>query len=554
MKIELRTEPKGPYTEYEVKRGTAVETIYKDLAKKLPYKVLMAKVDNRYVELTYKLYKGCKVEFLDIRNRAASLVYQNSISLIFLKAFHEVVPGIKATIDNYLSQGLYVVVHRKGGITAEEVSAISKRMRELIDADLPIVSEVMDKDAALERLRKHGMDARLKLLESVPNLKHVPYYDLDGERDFFYGLMTPSTGYIDKFRLKRYHGNILIRMPIPAHPGSVPKFNDEKRLYEAFLRQTEWDSILGVDYVSELNERIRRGEYEELIRLDEALHEKLIAGIADMIKAQKKRIILIAGPSSSGKTTFAKRLCTQLMVNGLKPMYMGTDDYFVNREDTPLDEHGEYNYEDLDALDIELFNNNMNALLAGETVDMPVYDFIKGEKIFGTRMTQISGDTPIVIEGIHALNDELTKFIPKKQKFKIYISPLNQLNIDRHNRVRSADGRLIRRMVRDNRTRGYSAKATLDNWPKVRAGEDKNITPYADSADVFFNSFHIYELAVLKKYVEPLLKEITPDDPQYAEADRVLHFIRFFRSIDDDSMISNYSILREFIGGSVIHK
>ena len=552
MKILLRTEEKGPYTECDVKRGSTVEDLYKRVAGELPYKVLMAKVENRYVELTYKLNKSCRVEFLDIRNRAASLVYQNSISLIFLKAFHEVVPGVKATIDNYLSQGLYIVVHRKGGITGVEIREISARMKELIDADIPITSEVLDRKEAIERMKKRGMDARLKLLESVPQMKHIPYYVLEGERDFFYGLMVPSTGYIDKFKLKLYHGNILLRMPVPAHPGSVPKFNDEKRLYEAFVRQTKWDDILGINYVADLNDRVFNDDYRDIITLDEALHVKQIGAIADMITKQKKRIVLIAGPSSSGKTTFAKRLCILLRVNGLKPMYMGTDDYFVNRDETPLDEHGEPNYEDLDALDIELFNRNMNDLLAGETVDMPVFDFIKGEKVFGTRFTKIDEKTVVVIEGIHAMNEELTKFIPKREKFKIYICPLNQLNIDRHNRVRSADGRLIRRIVRDHQYRGYSAQDTLKNWPKVRAGEDKNITPYADSADVYFNSFHVYELPVLRKYAEPLLAAITPDDPEYAEADRILHFIRFFAPIEDDSVISNYSIMREFIGGKVL--
>ena len=270
-----------------------------------------------------------------------------------------------------------------------------------------------------------------------------------------------------------------------------------------------------------------------------------------MIKKQHKRIILIAGPSSSGKTTFARRLCIQLKVNGLNPLYMGTDDYFVERENSPLDEHGEKDYENLRALDIHLFNDNMNDLLAGKEVDLPTFDFMTGHKVFGERITSIKPVQPIVIEGIHALNEKLTEYIPKEEKFKIYISPLTQLNIDAHNRIPTTDERMLRRMVRDNLYRGHNAQSTINSWPKVRAGEDVNIFPYNSEADVLFNSYHVYEIAVLKKYAEPLLRQITPEEPEYAEAIRMLKFLRFFKTIDDDHVIVNNSIIREFIGGSI---
>ena len=308
---------------------------------------------------------------------------------------------------------------------------------------------------------------------------------------------------------------------------------------------------LSINYVSDLNRRIDEGKIKELIQISEALHESKIVEIAEMITKQKKRIILIAGPSSSGKTTFAQRLCIQLRVHGLKPLYLGTDDYFLEREQTPLDEYGEKDYENLSAVDIDLFNDNMNDLLAGKEVDLPIFNFLTGHKELGKRKTRIKGSQPIVIEGIHALNEALTPKIAEEEKFKIYISPLIQLNIDNHNRIITTDHRMLRRMVRDFKYRGYSAQNTINTWPKVRAGEDKNIFPFSNQADVVFNSVHLYEISVLKKYAKPLLEEITRDEPEYADAHRLLDFLRFFRTVDDDSAIANNSIIREFIGGSV---
>lgn len=303
--------------------------------------------------------------------------------------------------------------------------------------------------------------------------------------------------------------------------------------------------------MSDLDRKIEDGKFKELVQLSEALHERRIIEIADMITKSKKRIILIAGPSSSGKTTFAQRLCIQLKVNGLDPLYMGTDDYFLERTETPLDEYGEKNFEDLEAIDINLFNNNMNDLLSGKTVDLPKFDFLTGTKQYGERITSIRSNQLIVIEGIHALNEAMTLEIPREEKFKIYISPLTQLNIDSHNRISTTDHRMLRRMVRDYKYRGHTAQSTIREWPKVRAGEDKNIFPFSNEADVLFNSVHLYEICVLKKYVEPLLENISPEEPEYGDAARMLNFLRFFKTIEDDSVIVNNSILREFIGGSI---
>ena len=552
MRVKLRTEPRGDYENIDVMTGTSVKEIADDLADRLPYTVIAAKVDNHIEDLDFVLEEPCKVELLDIRTQAANLIYQYSLSLIYLKAVKDTLgDDVRVEIQNSLNKGLYTEIKTKEPVTEEQVQAVENRMRELVDADLPFIKTVVDREEAIRIIKEDGRTEKLRLLSETLGIKQVKFYTLDGYRNFFYGFMAPSTGYIKYFQLMKYRRGVLLRFPHPSAPDRIPDYVDEVKLYQAFGEQTRWDALLGVNYVADLNDKIESGEYKELIQLSEALHEKKIAEIADMIKTQKKRLVLIAGPSSSGKTTFARRLCIQLRVNGLKPLYMGTDDYFVEREYTPLDEKGEKDFENLDALDIDLFNRNMNDLLAGKKVDLPEFDFMTGHKVFGKRITSIDPSQPIVIEGIHGLNGKLTEFIPDGEKFKIYISPLTQLNIDMHNRIPTTDERMLRRMVRDYLYRGHSAQSTINQWPKVRAGEDKNIFPYSGEADVLFNSYHVYEISVLKKYAEPLLRKIAPDEEEYAEAVRMLKFLRFFRTIEDDSIIVNNSIIREFIGGSI---
>ena len=551
MKIQLKKELRGQFEEINVPKGVTIEGIYREVKDELTYTILAARVNNKIERLDHHINKECRVELLDMRTQEANLIYQNSLCLIYLKAIDDVLGNVEVDIENSLNKGLYTEIKSQTPVTAKDVRKIQRRMREIVSEDMPFIREKLTKEEAEKIFIETGCPEKVELLCENQYLRKIPFYSLGGYRDFFYGLMVPSAGYIQHFELMKYRRGVLLRFPHPSKPDVIPEFVDEKMLYKTFGEQSRWGKLMGIDYVSDLNKKIEEGKFKELIQLSEALHEHRIVEIADMIKKQKKRIILIAGPSSSGKTTFAQRLCIQLRVNGLQPLYMGTDDYFVEREDTPVDEFGEKNYEDLDAVDIHLFNQNINDLLAGKEVDMPTFNFLTGHKEFGKRLTSIKSGQPIVIEGIHALNEELTRELPHDEKFKIYISPLTQLNIDSHNRVVTTDHRMLRRMVRDYKYSGHSAQSTIASWPKVRAGEDKNIFPYSNEADVLFNSVHLYEICVLKKYAKPLLEAITPEEPEYSDAVRMLNFLRFFKTVDDDSAIVNNSILREFIGGSV---
>lgn len=552
MNITLKKEKRGEAFELSLaNENITIENLYKKYEEELPYRVLAAKVDNRVVELTEYIKEGNVIEFLDIRDQNANLIYQHSLILLYLKAAEDVLGKVEIDIENAINQGIYTTLKLPEAPTKETVAKISDRMKELIKQNLPFVKESLTTEEAVERFKEMGCEEKIYLLEENSDKEKVPFYSLDGYKDFFYGLMVPSTYYIDKFELRKYKRGILLRMPQPSSPDKIPAYKDEKMLYKTFGEQTRWGKLMGIKYVSDLSRKINNGEFKELIQLSEALHERRIVEIADMITKRGKRIVLIAGPSSSGKTTFAQRLCIQLRVNGLDPLYMGTDDYFVERVDTPLDEYGEKNYEDLEAVDVDLFNSNMKDLLEGKTVDLPTFDFITGTKTFGKKITSIKSNQIIVIEGIHALNEELTKQISKDDKFKIYISPLTQLNIDSHNRIVTTDHRMLRRMVRDYKYRGHSAQSTIASWPKVRAGEDKNIFPFSNEADVIFNSSHLYEICVLKKYANKMLEEIRPEEPEYGDAVRLLNFLRFFKTVENDQIIANNSILREFIGGSI---
>ncbi|MEL7657378.1 MAG: nucleoside kinase, partial [Bacillota bacterium] len=549
IKITLKTGPRDMPFERMVEQGIKIEQLVADY-RELPYMVLAAKVDNKISELTKRIENPCTIEFLDMRDQAANLIYQRSLSLLYLKAIHDVLGKVSVNIENSLSKGLYTEVRPQNPLTVKDIKEIESRMHELVSRDIPFVKEIMNREDVMKVLLSDDHKEKVRMLQKS-DVAQLPFYSLEGFRNFFYGSMVPSTRYLKHFELREYRRGVLLRFPHPSEPDKLPPFQEEAMLYHVFGEAKNWDRLMKISFVGDLNDKVESGEYKEIIQISEALHEKKIAQIADMITKQKKRIVLICGPSSSGKTTFARRLIIQLRVNGLEPLYLGTDDYFVERSETPKDENGEPNFEDITALDLELFNRDMNGLLSGAEVDIPTFDFINGTKVFGKRITKAKKGQPIIIEGIHGLNQQLTADIPDEEKFKIYISPLTQLNIDDHNRIPTTDARMLRRMVRDYQFRGHSAQSTIQAWPKVRKGEDKNIFPFNGEADVFFNSVHIYELAVLKKYAEPLLRNITREEPEYSEAVRMLKFLQFFRTIEDDSMIVNNSIIREFIGGSI---
>ena len=551
MKIRLKKGPGKAFETVHISGTVTGETLVQEHGQNLEYRILAMKVGNKLQALTEELAEDCDVELLDMRDNGANLVYQRSVSMIYIKAVKDVLGDVRVEIDNSLNKGVYTEIRLAAAVREHQVREIAVRMQQLIDEDVPFIKLVMSGDDAVSYFHDRGLTKKAKLLEQNPDVGELVCYELDGYVNSFYGPLVPSTGYIEYFELRKYHRGVILRFPYPSQPDRIPEYVDERKLCSAFGESKKWHNLLDVAYLCDLNEKIEQGKFKETVLLSEALHEKKIAEIADQIYKEKKRIVLLAGPSSSGKTTSARRLCTQLKVNGLDPLYLGTDDYFVEREETPLDENGEPNYEDLGAVDIELFNDNMNGLLEGELVDLPEFDFIEGRKVFGKRLTQLDYNRPIVIEGIHALNPELTKHIDDAWKYRIYISPFVQINMDYHSRIPTTDARMIRRMVRDYKYRGKSAEATIEEWPKVRKGEDKNIFPYNGTADVLFNSALSYELGILKKYAEPLLKDIGPDKPQYSEAQRLLQMLQYVKDYDDDSVVPNNSILKEFIGGSV---
>lgn len=544
--------PNGQTIQKKYKKGVTCEEVMKHLS--FAYPIYACKINNRYERLNYKIYDDAKIELFDLRNPYAKMSYQMSVTLLYLKAVKDV-SGDDTTVHmaNSISKGVFTTVHHTKLSKSELIEKVKERMVKLVEADLPILQVKKSRDEILHMFSKNAcFPYESDIVKSAYDIQEVTIATLDDTQHLFYQYLLPSTKYLKLFDLHEYRRGIILQFPQGSDPLHVPTFMEQNLLYEAFSEEKSWENLMGVNEVSTLNQKVLNHEYKEMILLSEALHEKKIADIARKIQEKKKRIVLIAGPSSSGKTSFAKRLCIQLRVIGVKPLYLGTDDYFINRKDLPLQADGTKDFESLSAVDVELFTQQMNHLLSHVTVDLPEYNFITGEKEFGKRVTTLKDDQIIVIEGIHGLNPELTKGIKDDEKFKIYISPLTQLTIDRYHRIPNTDARMLRRLVRDHRTRNVTAAETIESWASVRKGEEKNIFPYNGEADVFFNSQCIYELAVLKKYAEPLLKEITYESSQYAEAQRLLRFLDFFVPIQDDSCITNNSIIREFIGGSII--
>lgn len=535
--------------EVEVQEGTTLLEVSKKYESYFKYAIVGALVNNEVKELSYEIEQPCRVNFLDLSTEDGMRMYRRSLAFILGMAASELYPGCITKICHSLSKGLYCEFKYTEPLTPEMLNEIEKRMWEIVGHKLPFRRKVISIQEAVEFYRKKGREDMVHLVEHRTAKDHITLYTCGRYTDCYYGYLVPDTGYIKVFELKYYPPGFILRFPEPTDPTSLPPFVENRKLFNIFHEFKRWGSILEVENVGMLNKIIASGEIGDFIRISEGLHEKKIAQIADMIAENpEKRIILIAGPSSSGKTTFAQRLAIQLRVNCLKPVMISLDNYFLDREKTPKDENGQYDFESIDALDLELFNQHLQALLEGEEVEVPIFNFILGVREEVGKKLKIDKNQPLIIEGIHGLNEKLTAGIDKKNKFKIYVSALTSLSIDDHNRIPTTDTRIIRRIVRDSQFRNHSALATIRMWPSVRRGEERYIFPFQEEADVMFNSALIYELGVLKKYAEPLLAKIDNSQPEYSEAKRLLNFLSYFLPVDTAEIPIN-SIIREFIGG-----
>ena len=486
-----------------------------------------------------------------IRTFTDERAYHNTAILVYLKAAKAVLGDVDVTIGNSLNQGYYSYINKKGGaqLTPSDLHKIRDAMDRFIAQDLEVVIEKDNVAHAIEKWYSLGYPEKARLLTGRPSDETIEIVNLHNYRNCMYTVMLPSAGYINLYEIRPYRNGLLLRLPNALHDHSIPPYRDDDKLYEAYAQCRRMRKYTGIEYLADMNDRIREGKADDVIRESEWLQSRQLEEFAENVVEERKRVVLIAGPSSSGKTTTAKRICKEIgRLAGQDPLYLGTDDYFVERGMTPLGPDGKPDFEGLGAVDLPLFNRQMEDLLAGKEVDLPEFDFVNGTKVFGKRITSLKKDQILVIEGIHSLNDVLTEHIPRSDKFKIYISPLTQIAVDRHNRLSTADARLLRRMVRDNQFRGYNAEATLGAWHKVRAGESVNVFPYSSSADVVFNSSTVYETNLLKTYAEPLLLAIDKSSEQYGEAQRILSFMKYFDRIESDAAVPDYSILREFIG------
>lgn len=536
----------------EVQEGTSFEEIAKQFQNDFKFPILLAKQNNKLIELSHKIQHGGEVIFYDITCMEGMRVYHRSVSFLMIKAVKEML-GKKASvvIEHSLHKSLYCEVREKDvQVNQKFLDTLTEKMKNLVERDIPINKYAFHREEAIEKVREFGMENKARLFR-FRRSSNINLYEMDGVYDYFYGYMVPSTGYLKSFELMLYENGFLIRFPDRKNPNKILEFTDPEKVSSVFMEQMEWCSLMKVNNVADLNEAITNGKFGDLVRINEALHEKKVAEIADKIyqKRDKVKVVLIAGPSSSGKTTFANRLCVQLRVLGIIPHAISLDDYFINREDVPIDEFGNKDFEDINTLDLKLFNDHITRMIAGETIEMPHYNFVTGKREYNGNYVTLEKGGIFVIEGIHGLNDLLTSSIASENKFKIFISAMTQLNIDDHNRISTSDSRLIRRIVRDNQFRGRDATTTIAGWDYVTRGEEKNIFPFQENADAIFNSATIYELSVLKQYAEPLLFKIEQSQSEFVDAKRLIKFLDYFLGANGDA-IPNNSIIKEFLGGS----
>jgi uridine kinase len=546
---EVKIQVEG-HAESVVPAGTTPLEILKRIDFKTEYPVIAARVDNKVRELKSPIENDGRLAFVTLNTRDGMSVYRRSLTFVMIRAAREVFEKCRFSIKHSLSQGYYCEIDLDRTLEPNDLALLEKRMRELINADEPFIRQEMKVDEALKLFEEDGQTDKVGILKYRKE-PTVSIYKLGNTIDYFYGCLAPSTAYVSRFEMRYYPPGFILRFPLDTDPFKIPPFVEQKKMAEIFREYAQWGRIMGISNVGLMNQIVERGESRRVTRVAEALHEKKMARIADMIaeKITCPRLVLVSGPSGSGKTTFSKRLAIQMSVNGLKNVTLSLDNYFLDREETPRDETGEYDFEAPEALDLELLNSQLLDMIAGKEVKIPRFSFKSGKRI-GWRKFKLEPGQILILEGIHALNPIVTPSIPSIMKFEIYVSALSQLNVDDHNRIPTTDTRKLRRIVRDNLFRGYGANDTLNRWESIRRGEDLYIFPYQEEADVMFNSSLVYEMGVLKTYAERLLKQIPEDAEEYPEARRLLRFLSYFLEVPPDEVPRN-SILREFIGGSI---
>jgi uridine kinase len=548
-KIRIYCKNNDTFQDFNV--GVSLLEVQEAMGVKLRYPLSGVKVNNKLQSLTFICYKPLEVEFIDISDLSGMRSYVRSLCFILSKAVSNLFPDGNIYIEHPLSKGYYCDLEAGTDITDEIIEKIAKRMQEIIDSDLPFETYSGQTDEIVALFREHKMEDKALLLETSGSV-YSKYNVLDGHIDYYYGALLPSTAWVYLFGLERYGEGLLLRVPDSQNPDKLQPFVQQEKMMSVYRELLKYQKAVGLTNVGELNLANQKGHISDLVKVSEALQERKIASIADEITARYSkgvRIVLISGPSSSGKTTFCKRLQIELMANTLRPISISLDDYYVNRVDTPLDETGEYDYESLYAIDLELFNSDLKKILAGEEVQLPTFDFVTGKRVYKGNTIQLKENSVLVMEGIHALNPLLLPKIGAGSIYKIYVSALTTISLDNHNWISTTDNRLIRRIVRDFQFRNYSAKETIARWPSVRRGEDTWIFPFQEFADVMFNSAMLYEFAALRRLAEPILSGVSPKDAEYSDAYRLLKFLRYFHYIDVEEL-PNTSLLREFVGGS----
>lgn len=552
MKQVVQIRCKNNKKTQKVANGSTLSDIFSSFNLKMEHGPVSAKVNNKVEGMHYRVYNNKDIEFLDMRTSSGSRAYTRTLFFVLCKAVQDLYPGHDVVIDIPVSNGFYVDVRLERAVTVDDVDCIRKRMQEIVDARMPIRRYMVPTEDAIALFEEKGDVEKVKLLRTSGSL-YTTYYKIGEYVDFYYGTLLTNTSQLYLFGLEKYYDGMLLRIPSLQNPDELGEVTRQDKMFEIFKEHHHWQDIIGIRTVGDFNAAVDAGHATDIINISEALQEKKIAQIAEQIAARPGvKLVLLAGPSSSGKTTSCKRLSIQLAVNGLKPLQISLDDYFVDRERTPKDENGEYDYESIYALDLQKINDQFNALFRGEEVELPKYDFQSGKSKKSGQRLKMNDNNVLVVEGIHALNPELTAQIPNEQIFRVYASALTTILLDNHNYIPTTDNRLLRRIIRDYKYRGVSAQDTIHRWPSVRAGENKWIFPFQENADAMLNTAMLYELAVLKMQAEPLLEQVPENCDEYAEAYRLLKFLKYFKGIPFNNLPPT-SLLREFLGGSSFH-